>query len=119
MAAADHSRASLVGPFQFWRYRLGTLVRQHNRIAAQRGDSGEVSLDQVIDMLSRQRWLCVYCRANLQLVGASLDHIEPASRGGTHCIENLQGLCQPCNSKKNRKTDAEFRLYLAQMHQSS
>lgn len=31
------------------------------------------------------------------------DHIVPISRGGCDCIENVQPLCQPCNSSKSNR----------------
>lgn len=32
-----------------------------------------------------------------------LDHIRPSSLGGGFCVENLQTLCGPCNSRKGAR----------------
>jgi 5-methylcytosine-specific restriction endonuclease McrA len=41
---------------------------------------------------------CVKCGA--QHLPLTKDHIIAVSRGGCDCIENIQPLCQSCNSRK-------------------
>lgn len=61
---------------------------------------------QPIDPKLRQRiyerdgYRCVTCGAIDQL---TLDHIYPWSLGGPDTEENLQTLCQPCNSRKGAR----------------
>lgn len=45
----------------------------------------------------RDAYRCQSCGGWIDL---SVDHIEPLSRGGKNCIDNLQTLCMPCNIKK-------------------
>jgi 5-methylcytosine-specific restriction endonuclease McrA len=89
------------------------VVRGQNLRAAKVGAEGMVSLDDAIDVLSRQRWRCTYCSANLMELGASLDHKQSLSRGGAHNKENIQGLCHSCNCRKQSMSDSEYRVRLS------
>ncbi len=51
---------------------------------------------------------CVYCGTGLGLDNATLDHVMPVSRGGTHLPGNLVSACQPCNQRKGALLPAEF-----------
>lgn len=49
---------------------------------------------------------CHYCaRDDAPL---TVDHVIPVSRGGSDDISNLVAACRSCNSKKNRRTPAEW-----------
>ena len=52
---------------------------------------------------------CYYCGAKVEGRNKTIDHKTPISRGGTNAVENLCICCQRCNSKKNNKTEAEFK----------
>ena len=58
-----------------------------------------------------QEGICPGCNTHFPFRGLSVDHMLPLSRGGTDHRENLQLLCQPCNSEKNDKTVAEWKAY--------
>lgn len=45
-------------------------------------------------------WKCPSCLKKEPDIKLTKDHIVPLLRGGSDNIENLQPLCQPCNSKK-------------------
>ncbi|MEN9791425.1 MAG: hypothetical protein RLZZ63_1083 [Gemmatimonadota bacterium] len=51
---------------------------------------------------------CVYCGTGLGLEHATLDHVIPLSRGGTHHPGNLVAACQPCNQLKGSLLPHEF-----------
>ncbi len=51
---------------------------------------------------------CVYCGSALGLENATLDHVIPLSRGGSHYPGNLVSACQPCNQLKGSLLPAEF-----------
>jgi 5-methylcytosine-specific restriction endonuclease McrA len=44
---------------------------------------------------------CLCCGKRRKLTA---DHVIPVSKGGSSNIENIQPLCQPCNSSKGNKT---------------
>jgi 5-methylcytosine-specific restriction endonuclease McrA len=43
---------------------------------------------------------------------ATIDHLTPQSRGGTHDLANLVLCCRSCNSRKKTKTLEELRTVL-------
>lgn len=53
---------------------------------------------------------CAYCGADGPL---QVEHRVPLSAGGVNTIDNILPACAPCNIKKGRMTDAEFRARLA------
>jgi 5-methylcytosine-specific restriction endonuclease McrA len=50
----------------------------------------------------------VYCGDILGLENATLDHVIPLSRGGSHNPGNLVSACQCCNQKKGSMLPLEF-----------
>lgn len=70
------------------------------RRARKRDAGGSFTPEQMQEVFKRQRYLCANCGKKLKLVG---DHKTPLSRGGSNDIENIEGLCGPCNNKKNAK----------------
>ena len=55
-----------------------------------------------------QEGICAGCEVLFPFRNFTVDHIVPKARGGTDHIENLQMLCNACNSVKGTKTQAEF-----------
>lgn len=51
---------------------------------------------------------CVYCGTTLGLEFATLDHVYPLSRGGTHDPGNLVAACERCNQLKGAMLPVEF-----------
>jgi len=41
------------------------------------------------------------------------DHRTPLARGGSNAIDNILPACAPCNLRKSRMTEPEFRARLA------
>jgi 5-methylcytosine-specific restriction endonuclease McrA len=54
-------------------------------------------------VFSRDRYTCAYCMKQLSNATATVDHIQPRSKGGQHEWENVITSCKPCNSKKGNK----------------
>ena len=55
-----------------------------------------------------QEGICAGCEMLFPFRNFTIDHIVPRARGGTDHIDNLQLLCNACNSVKGTKTQAEF-----------
>ena len=56
----------------------------------------------------KQEGNCNGCCFPFPFRNLAVDHITPQSRGGTDHIENLQLLCQACNSTKGKGTQAQL-----------
>lgn len=56
----------------------------------------------------RARHVCEYClcREDYSPVALSIEHVLPASKGGTDILDNLALSCQECNNYKFTKTEA-------------
>lgn len=56
---------------------------------------------------------CAYCGTLLAEEEATVDHINPVSKGGCSSNANLVASCKACNSSKGARTLEEFRLRCA------
>ena len=65
-------------------------------------------------LFGQQEGLCNGCRIAFPFQNFTVDHVVPQSKGGTHHIDNLQLLCNACNSKKGAGTQAELIVHLQQ-----
>lgn len=70
-------------------------------------NSRNVSLSLRLEVLSRDKFRCVFCgKSPATDIGTKLhiDHIVPFASGGKSTLDNLQTLCEECNlGKSNRK----------------
>jgi 5-methylcytosine-specific restriction endonuclease McrA len=86
-------------------------VRQTRR-ARQYNAGGSYTNAEIRQLLIDQNFRCneVTCGIDLS-EGKELDHVIPISKGGPHCIGNLQYLCPSCNSQKRDMMPDEWRAY--------
>ena len=56
--------------------------------------------EEWVDIQHDQNGKCLDCGKTCAL---TQDHIIPLTKGGHHVKENIQGLCQPCNSRKGNR----------------
>lgn len=76
-------------------------AKYHRRRTRKTDAGGSYSRQEWIELLDKYSNRCLCCgRNDLKL---TVDHVIPVSLGGTSNIDNLQPLCQKCNSSKNNK----------------
>ena len=64
----------------------------------------KISLADIYGLLDKQQNLCLGCtRSFTEELPYTLDHLIPVSKGGVLRIDNIQLLCQPCNSSKGNR----------------
>lgn len=75
--------------------------------------NGTHTLDEINELFDKQGGLCNCCREVLTDKNKHLDHIMPLALEGSNYIENLQWLCQFCNSSKSDRHPDEWAVYSA------
>lgn len=103
------------------RSRASTWAREHRdhkraqnsrRRARERGDGERWSHDDWLRLVEAFDHRCAYCGASARL---TVDHRVPLMRGGPNTIANILPACKSCNSRKGRRTEAEYLAYLDQI----
>ena len=60
----------------------------------------------------RDQGRCQYCQCPLTAETATLDHVQPRSRGGKTCWTNVVIACRRCNHRKANQTPREAGMHL-------
>ena len=60
------------------------------------------------EIYGQQEGKCIGCNYYFPFRNMTIDHIIPKARGGTDRKENLQLLCNACNSTKGTRSQSEF-----------
>ncbi len=63
-------------------------------------------------LYQQSKTTCFYCRKTMEIGKATLDHMNPLSRGGLDLKENIVLACGFCNREKHHKTVEEYRIWL-------
>lgn len=56
-----------------------------------------------LKVFERDGYLCKYCGKQLTRFTATLDHVQPVSKGGDNSIANLVTACLHCNSRRGSR----------------
>ncbi len=59
-------------------------------------------------VFERDGYKCHYCGKQLTRFSATLDHIQPVSKGGDNSFENLITACLHCNAERGNKPVMDF-----------
>jgi 5-methylcytosine-specific restriction endonuclease McrA len=90
------------------------IVRFHKmqHETRKRNAFGECTSEQWKQKCEYHGCCCIYCQVSLTPKTMTIEHRKPLSRGGSNHLANLAPACKSCNQSKNKKSEAEFRLYL-------
>jgi hypothetical protein len=56
-----------------------------------------------LKVFERDEYKCRYCAKQLTRFTATLDHVQPVSRGGDNSYDNLMTSCLHCNSQRGNR----------------
>jgi 5-methylcytosine-specific restriction endonuclease McrA len=80
------------------------LYNNARRRALRLGAPGYHTLEQWNALKAKYDYSCLSCARPEPEIKLTRDHIVPLTKGGSDSIENIQPLCQPCNTRKYNKT---------------
>ncbi len=61
-----------------------------------------------LKVFERDLYKCHYCKKQLTRFSATLDHIQPVSKGGDNSFDNLVTACLHCNAERGNKPVMDF-----------
>jgi len=100
--------------------RTSNVFHNQKRRAKKLGQSLHYALEDIRVIVNNAIGKpCPYCGVAICVTNFSLDHMEPTSRGGRHCLDNMIVCCERCNQTKGPLTAEEFEALLRFLHASN
>lgn len=87
--------------------RASKVISEAKRRALKAGSGGHISTKELGYLQARYGSNCLACGSIERL---TWDHVIPLTKGGAHCVSNLQCLCRPCNERKQARV-IDYRSY--------
>lgn len=87
--------------------RIGNQSSPRSRAKSGGGAYGIVNAEFVFE---RDNWICYICGVKVERAKyykpnrATVDHVMPLSKGGSHTYDNARCCCNRCNCSKHNKT---------------
>ncbi len=81
------------------RWRAATEKRR----ALKAGNGGSFTPQEWEALKRKYAYRCLRCGRSEPEIKLTVDHVVPLSKGGSNNIDNIQPLCQSCNSGKNAR----------------
>lgn len=93
------------------RYKINAQLRRARLLKATIGDTKAIAAFY-LHVKTAPVVHCAYCGRRAGKGRRHVDHRIPLTRGGAHCVTNLEAACARCNLSKNNRTPEEFRRLL-------
>lgn len=81
-------------------YKIRSVIRRARKLNAE----GSYTQEEWENKKAQYQYTCPACDKSEPEIQLTADHIVPLIKGGTNYIDNIQPLCQSCNSRKHTKT---------------
>ena len=78
-------------------------IRRANERAKKNGNTDKLTIKDWRKLKTDYNYTCVCCAKQEPEIKLTLDHIIPLSTGGRNIFDNIQPLCNSCNTKKHCK----------------
>lgn len=89
-------------------FKAKSIARAESRRARAVMAEGSHNHWDILELVERQKEVCIYCGIKLTTKTYSVDHVIPLSKGGNNFLSNLAICCKKCNSSKLNRTPEEW-----------